>query len=190
MTKDFLASFWFVVQNREKKQQRTKRQRDRQKEKRQSCIKNRLSKMERFLHQASKQTVEDCRLSQRRAILINAQGLLAPVKLLPYTTDPLGVVGSFFGEKPTPLAYKALGPRSKLLMMGPNRDYAIEWDIKPYRLVEYLDLTPLVNKIRGSALILKMSLNHFNMPFVDDFPLIKTQEYTEQQHTPYTDPIE
>lgn len=172
------------------RQERAKHQRAKQNKTRQSCIKNRLSKKERFLHQASKQTVEDCRRSGRRAILINAQGLLAPVKLLPYTSDPLGVVGSFFGEKPTPLAYKAMGPRSKLLMMGPNRDYAVEWDIKPYRLVEYLDLTPLVNKIRGSALVLKMSLNHYNMPYVDDFPLIKTTEYTEQQHTPYTDPAE
>lgn len=181
ITSQSLNVLWSKISAQEKRQSRAKRQRAKQRAKRQACIKNRLSKEERFKLRVARNTIDDCKISRRRAVIMTAQGLLCPIKLLPYTDHKHGVVGSLFDDQPLPLAYKILNPRSKLLMFGPNRNFAVPWKIKAYKTAEHIGLTFLQNELKGSALILRMTLNQHNMPYIDDYPILPNVQYVEQK---------
>ena len=127
-----------------------------------------FNKRQRWLRQQAAEFKQAQLQSKRRAVLIHENGDVSPLKMLPFTSHPKGVIGSFLGGTPQILAAR---PSSGVVLLGIQDSICDdEWEMKAYALLKSLNLQKRVGKIYGRALCVRFR-PYKNNVLLDDMPL-------------------
>lgn len=147
--------FWIAASKRDASQARTYRQKKQKRSFRKSKIERSLSKREKYIMSLHRETRDEILQSKRRAVLIHEDGAFSPIKMLPFTDHPHGVIGSFLGGVPVVVASHA---RSGVVMMGLQDSICDEeWSDDANKLIQFLGLDKKVEEVFGRALCFRLT---------------------------------
>jgi hypothetical protein len=153
------APIWFVADRREARERRHKRQVDSRRKRIRCNPRVHFSSAMRYSHQCDMEMYALNLRSKRYAIMIHPSGVCSPIILLPKTTNPRGIIGSFLGGDAKAVAYRDVDDGSRLLVFCINDEVCDdEWDPDAYAILERMEFTMLYSgKIHGNAIVVRLS---------------------------------
>lgn len=182
---------WGAIDIKQHKHERSLRQRQRTRDKRASVVHVSLSKPQRAIKRRQQLAACDTAACKRRALLLYPDGMVSPMRLLPHTTNPRGVVGSLLGGKPVALAFN---PLSKVVAMGLQDSICDEMWCDGGDAHSILEETGMqLNEassdgIYGIVLLLRLrQCQHTGAICIGDLPLHREVYHHMQVHAPVDD---
>lgn len=175
MRRDSVASrraFWLRVDRADRRA--TRRQRTREKHKQikaqKMACRQSLTCNQRYRRYLLQDYHDTQKRSQRRAVLIHPDGTVSPMKLLPATKHPHGVLGSLLGGKPSVLASC---PNTGVALMGLQDTVCDdEWKPPAYELLQCINVKKGVADIYGIALCVRLCQHKpTGLIYLGDLPL-------------------
>lgn len=175
MRRDCVASrraFWLRVEGAERRAARRKRTREKHQQVKAGKMgcRQTLTCEQRHRRRLLRDYRDAQQQSPRRAVLIHPDGTVSPMKLLPATKHPHGVLGSLLGGKPSIIAScKSTG----VVLMGLQDTVCDdEWEPAAYELLQCINVHKAVADIYGIVLCVRLCKHKpTGLIFLGDLPL-------------------